>query len=57
LITDAPCHGTAFHNLRDDSYPEGDPFGLDIEKQVESLGEMKISFNAVKITNDTDKMY
>lgn len=33
LIADAPCHGKKYHAVGD-SYPEGDPLGLDPEKQI-----------------------
>ena len=37
FIADAPCHGKKYHNheFGDDSYPEGDPKGRLIEKQIE----------------------
>ena len=36
LILDAPCHGTKYHDYRD-NYPSGDPHGLDPEDQLRTL--------------------
>ena len=32
LISDNPCHGAKYHNIRTDSYPQGDPNGLNVEE-------------------------
>lgn len=34
FIADAPCHGTKYHDGYGDSYPEGDPKGRFVEKQI-----------------------
>ena len=36
FITDAPCHGTKYHDYGpdNDDYPKGDPKGRLIEKQI-----------------------
>jgi hypothetical protein len=43
LIADAPCHGTKYHDC-DDSYPSGDPTGLDPEKLLDELAKMDVDF-------------
>jgi len=53
---DAPCHGTKYHNL-DDSYPGGDPNGLDIEDIVRELGStQRVDYYFGKINSTTDQM-
>jgi len=32
LVADAPCHGKIYHQNLDDSQPNGDPNGLNIEE-------------------------
>jgi hypothetical protein len=56
LIADAPCHGKKYHSC-DDSYPNGDPNGLQPEKQIEEFVKRGINLYGIKITNTTDKMY
>ena len=56
LITDAPCHGQKYHST-DDSYPKGDPNGLDPETQLVEIAKKGINLYAIKITNLTDKMF
>lgn len=56
LIADAPCHGKRYHDLAD-SYPEGDPLGLDPEKQILEFAKRGINLYGIKIAAHTDKMY
>ncbi|MFS8160430.1 MAG: hypothetical protein ACMG6E_09545 [Candidatus Roizmanbacteria bacterium] len=57
LLADCPTHGRKFYSGRDDRYPEGCPNGLVIEDIIKRYAEKDICFNAVKITNETDRMY
>lgn len=57
-IADAPCHGTKYHNLlQGDSYPYGDPGGLQLDNLMKQLAEKEISyyFGYIK-RDDTTKM-
>jgi len=55
LIADAPCHGKQWHSV-DDSYPDGDPNGLDPEQLVFELRKKEIDIAFVSINHTTDKM-
>ena len=57
-IADAPCHGTSYHDLlRGDSYPQGDPRGLQLDDLMKQLAEKEISyyFGYIK-KEETNKM-
>mmetsp|Transcript_21172 Transcript_21172/g.45964 ORF Transcript_21172/g.45964 Transcript_21172/m.45964 type:complete len:580 (+) Transcript_21172:3227-4966(+) len=60
LVADAPCHGLKYHDFGDDeSYPDGDPKGRDIEqmlRQLSSDGDPPTKLLFVKLRSDTDKM-
>ena len=57
-IADAPCHGTTYHNLaHGDSYPRGDPAGLQLDDLMKQLAEKEISYHFGYIKKDaTGKM-
>ena len=57
-IADAPCHGSTYHDLpRGDSYPRGDPAGLQLDDLMKQLAEKEILyyFGYIK-KNATGKM-
>jgi len=59
LIADAPAHGTEFHDwgAGADSYPDGDPHGLQPTPILKELrDEKKVEFYFGKINPHTDKM-
>ncbi len=55
LIADAPCHGRRFHSLGD-SYPNGDPNGLQVEDLITRLHKQGIKFVFTRINAYTDQM-
>ena len=57
-IADAPCHGTEYHNKHYlDSYPEGDPGGLQLDDLMKQLAEKDIAYYFGYIhKDDTNKM-
>eukprot|EP00903_Cladosiphon_okamuranus_P013851 g12888.t1 len=56
LIADAPCHGSIYHNNRD-NYPAGCPKKLDPSKLLYTLQyELGVDLYFVRITSLTDKM-
>uniref|UniRef100_A0A0G4H247 UBC core domain-containing protein n=1 Tax=Chromera velia CCMP2878 TaxID=1169474 RepID=A0A0G4H247_9ALVE len=55
LIADAPAHGRKYHNTHD-TYPAGDPTGLQIEDLMVEFREKNIDFVFMRINNRTDKM-
>lgn len=57
-IADAPCHGTAYHNLtRGDRHPQGDPAGLQLDALMKQLDEKDIMYHFGYIKKDaTNKM-
>jgi hypothetical protein len=62
-LTDAPCHGSKYHNLdrKYDQYYDGipshlNPQRLDVEELVKQLGTMKIKYLFCKITDHTNRM-
>jgi len=52
LIADAPCHGKKYHDFVD-SYPNGDPNGLNIDNLVAEIGRKGIDFSAIEINSNT----
>jgi len=56
LCADAPCHGSQYHNERDD-YPDGNPCGLVLEELVKEFSDRDILLTCYKITNSTEAMY
>ncbi len=56
LIADAPCHGCKYHT-EGDTFPDGDPTGLEPEKQLEHLMRtQEVTCKFLKLNNITDKM-
>jgi len=56
-IADAPAHGRRFHNEDiSDSYPEGDPLGLDPLAAVRQFARNGAHYTFVRITTATDIM-
>mmetsp|Transcript_29480 Transcript_29480/g.21932 ORF Transcript_29480/g.21932 Transcript_29480/m.21932 type:complete len:155 (+) Transcript_29480:467-931(+) len=56
IITDAPCHGKAYHDMGD-TYPEGDPCGCTVEDLVERYANLKVDLAAIKLDSSTDRMF
>merc|ERR1719361_44898 len=56
LCADAPCHGSQYHNERDD-YPDGNPCGLVLEELVKEFSDRDILLTCYKITDSTETMY
>jgi hypothetical protein len=56
LVCDAPCHGAKYHSQSDD-YPNGCPNGLIPEDLVAEYAIRNITFYALKINNETNKMF
>lgn len=56
-IADAPAHGTLYHEEDvSDTYPEGDPLGLDPATILRQFAKEGFSYTFVRITHHTDKM-
>jgi len=55
IIADAPCHGTMYHNEKD-NYPTGDPGGLIPEVLLSQAAAKNIHVFFAKIKPMTDKM-
>ena len=60
LVTDSPCHGTKYHDLKGDNvdnYSNGDKDGRNIEEFIKFFAENEISLFCLKINSTTDKMF
>ena len=57
LVADAPTHGKKYHDTFGDSYPNGCPKGLILEKISEEYGKKDIILTAIGINDNTNKMY
>ena len=60
LVTDSPCHGEKYHDLKGeqkDNYPKGDREGRIIENYIKFFAEEEISLFCLKINSTTDKMF
>ena len=57
LISDAPCHGTKYHDSTGDSLPNGDKYGLVPEDIARKLREKEVKFIGIKCESGLDKMY
>ena len=60
LVTDSPCHGKKYHDLKgdqEDNYPNGDPEGRNIEEYIQFFAQYEISLLCLKINSTTDKMF
>ena len=60
LVTDSPCHGEKYHDLKGeqaDNYPTGDREGRNIEDYIKFFAENEISLFCLKINSTTDKMF
>jgi hypothetical protein len=56
-IADAPAHGRLYHNEDvSDTYPEGDPFGLDPATLLRQFATEGFHYTFVRITRHTDIM-
>ena len=55
-IGDAPCHGARFHSGALDSYPAGDPRGLNISEVIRKLIALNICYYFAEINTSTIKM-
>ena len=43
IIADAPCHGTKYHNMKD-NYPNGNPYRKNIEILIKEFAEKKFLY-------------
>ena len=59
LVTDSPCHGKKYHNLKEeeDNFPDGDKEGRNIEDYIKFFAQNEISLYCLKINSTTDKMF
>ena len=59
LVTDSPCHGTKYHNLREDedNYPTGDRNSRNIEDFIKFFAKNEISLFCLDINPNTEKMF
>lgn len=60
LVTDSPCHGEKYHDLKGeqkDNYPNGDREGRIIEDYIKFFAENEISLFCLQINSTTDKMF
>ena len=55
-IADAPCHGTKYHACGGDSYPGGDPHGLQSEELLRGLRQLGVCYSFGRINSSTDHM-
>lgn len=55
-IGNKPCHGKRFHQELFDSYPQGDPRGLDISELIKKLTHLQIEYYFCAMNNSTYKM-
>ena len=55
-ICDAPCHGSRFHTEANDSYPEGDPRGLNIDRLLKELTAKNIYYYFAEVNKSTLRM-
>ena len=60
LVTDSPCHGVKYHDLKGDqadNYPEGDREKRNIEDYIAFFAKNEISLYCLRINSTTDKMF
>eukprot|EP00443_Scrippsiella_acuminata_P037234 CAMPEP_0115193286 /NCGR_PEP_ID=MMETSP0270-20121206/13474_1 /TAXON_ID=71861 /ORGANISM="Scrippsiella trochoidea, Strain CCMP3099" /LENGTH=632 /DNA_ID=CAMNT_0002606547 /DNA_START=54 /DNA_END=1949 /DNA_ORIENTATION=- len=55
-VADFPAHGTRYNDCPRDSYPGGDPRGLDLEVLVRQLRDLSVQYVFGHITDHTQKM-
>ena len=55
-VADAPCHGRRFHCEANDSFPDGDPRGLNIRKLLTHLTALNVEYYFAEINESTAKM-
>jgi hypothetical protein len=55
-IADAPCHGSKYHKLLDDSYPQGDPSGLVPEELLKKLLSLRVDYYFLRMDRFTNIM-
>lgn len=54
-FADAPCHGSKYHRC-EDSYPGGDPNGLNPEDLLKIIIQKRVDYYFMKINSTTDLM-
>jgi hypothetical protein len=57
LVCDAPAHGKKYYNNQDDSFPQGDPKGRNIEKFIDEFHNLNVNFFCVEISSITNIMF
>ena len=57
LVADYPCHGSKYHSIPTDLYPNGAPNRRNIEELVNELASKYISLFCMKLTSHTDIMF
>ncbi len=60
LVTDSPCHGKKYHDLKGDqadNYPEQERDEGNIEDYIKYFAQNEISLLCLKINSTTDKMF
>lgn len=57
LVTDSPCHGKKYHDLKEDDYPQGDRENRNIEDFIKYFAQEQISLYCLSINSTTDKMF
>ena len=60
LVTDSPCHGKKYHDLKGDqadNYPEQNRDEGNIEDYIKYFAQNEISLLCLKINSTTDKMF
>eukprot|EP00927_Polykrikos_kofoidii_P000222 TRINITY_DN10091_c0_g1_i2.p1 TRINITY_DN10091_c0_g1~~TRINITY_DN10091_c0_g1_i2.p1 ORF type:complete len:988 (-),score=138.44 TRINITY_DN10091_c0_g1_i2:73-3036(-) len=55
-IADFPAHGREYNDCPGDSYPNGDPRGLELPTLVQRLQSLSVQYTFGHITDHTDKM-
>jgi hypothetical protein len=55
LITDAPPHGTKYHESYGDDYPNGSPEGLVLEDLMKEFCKKEIDFQVIKLNQSANK--
>ena len=57
LVCDAPAHGKKYYNNQDNSFPQGDPKGRNIEKFIDEFHNLNVNFFCVEISSITNIMF
>ena len=56
IITDAPPHGTKYHNEGIDDFPKGSPDGIVLEDLMKEFAQKEIEFQVIQLNKSTTKM-